>query len=328
MHEIDDGIGWKHTNNSTSQVSIVRSRVLVLQTIITVGNYEYIFMWHFDQAAALHYRIQATGILSTVPIAPGATVPYGTNVNEGVMAPYHQHIFSLRIDPAIDGDKNSFVEEDTVAMPFDEHNPVGVGYITKKRVLETSGYSTARQNRVHKIINPSVINRMSQRPVAYAIHSPQKEMLLAHPQSWHAKRAKYALQPYWVTKYKDNELYAAGDYTYQSLPDDVEPGSSTNSGAGGDLGTWSARGDKVDDEDIVIWHSISLSHQPRVEDYPVMPVETMTVSLKPSGFFEQNPALDVPQSTQRQNRSVLYEAFQAAQQDAAKSCCEPKTSKI
>ena len=79
MHEVDDGIGWKHTNNSTGQVSIVRSRVLVLQTIITVGNYEYIFMWHFDQAAALHYRIQATGILSTVPIAPGATVPYGTN---------------------------------------------------------------------------------------------------------------------------------------------------------------------------------------------------------------------------------------------------------
>lgn len=75
MHEIDDGIGWKHTDGATSQVSIVRSRVLALQTIITVGNYEYIFMWHFDQAAALHYRIQATGILSTVPIAPGANVP-------------------------------------------------------------------------------------------------------------------------------------------------------------------------------------------------------------------------------------------------------------
>ena len=85
---------------------------------------EYIFMWHFDQAAALHYRIQATGILSTVPIAPGATVLYGTNVNNGVMAPYHQHIFSLRIVPALDGDNNSFVEEDYVPMPFDEDNPV------------------------------------------------------------------------------------------------------------------------------------------------------------------------------------------------------------
>ncbi|KIV98846.1 uncharacterized protein PV09_09417 [Verruconis gallopava] len=327
MHEIDDGIGWKHTDNATKQVSIVRSRVLVLQTIITVGNYEYIFMWHFDQAAALHYRIQATGILSTVPISPGYTVPYGTNVNEGVMAPYHQHIFALRIDPAIDGDGNSFVEEDSVPMPFDKDNPVGVGYITKKNTLLESGYSEARPNRVHKIVNPSVINKVSKRPVAYAIHSPQKEMLLAHPDSWHAKRAKYALQPYWVTAHRDNELYAAGDYTYQSLPEDVDPASMT-APPRGDLASWAARRDNVDNEDIVVWHSISLTHNPRPEDYPVMPCETMTVSLKPSGFFEQNPALDVPQSTQRANRSVLYEQFKLSQEDSGRSCCEAKTSKI
>jgi primary-amine oxidase len=324
MHEIDDGIGWKHTDSATKQVSIVRSRVLVLQTIITVGNYEYIFMWHFDQAAALHYRIQATGILSTVSIAPGATVPYGTIVNEGVMAPYHQHVFALRIDPALDGDKNSFMEEDSVAMPFDEDNPVGVGYTTKKKILSRSGYSEARPNRVHKIINSSVINKISRQPVAYAIHSPQKEMLLAHPESWHAKRARYALQPYWVTTHRDTELYAAGDYTYQSLPED----GGTDPSVKGDLGKWAGRGDKVDDEDIVVWHSISLTHNPRPEDYPVMPCETMTVSLKPSGFFEQNPALDVPPSTQRTNRSVLYEQFQLAQHGKARSCCETKTSKI
>ncbi|KAK9771660.1 putative Amine oxidase [Seiridium cardinale] len=327
MHEIDDGIGWKHTNNATHQVSIVRSRVLVLQTILTVGNYEYIFMWHFDQAAGLHYRIQATGILSTVPIAPGVTVPWGTNVNDGVMAPYHQHVFSLRIDPALDGDKNSFVEEDSIPMPFDDNNPVGVGYITEKRVLSTSGYSEARPNRVHKIINPSVINKITGRPVAYAIHSPQKQMLLAHPQSWHGKRAKFALQPYWVTSHRDSELYAAGDYTYQSLPEEDAPVGSTVPGRG-DVATWAARGDKVDNEDLVLWHSISLTHNPRPEDYPVMPCETMVVSLKPSGFFEQNPALDVPQSTQRANQSVLYDERRGTASGVRSSgttgCCTPK----
>jgi primary-amine oxidase len=33
----------------------------------------------------------------------------------------------------------------------------------------------------------------------------------------------------------------------------------------------------------------------------------MTVSLKPSGFFDQNPALDVPQSTQKSNGSRRVE---------------------
>jgi Cu2+-containing amine oxidase len=97
-------------------------------------------------------------------------------------------------------------------------------------------------------------------PVAYAIHSPSKQMLLAHPNSWHGKRAKYAFHPFWVTAHRDNELYPAGDYTYQSLPD----GKS-------DLGAWVDRKDSTKDTDIVVWHSISLTHNPRTEDYPVMP---------------------------------------------------------
>lgn len=296
MHEIDDGIGWKHTNSRTGAVSIVRSRVLVLQTIITVGNYEYVFMWHLDQAAGLHYKIQATGILSTAPIDSGTTVPWGTNVNEGVMAPFHQHVFSLRIDPTIDGDNNSFTEEDSVPMPTDDKNPFGVGYVTKTKLLSRSTPSDSAPSRVHKIINPSSINKTSGKPVAYAIHSPAKQMLLAHANSWHGKRAKYALHPFWVTAHRDGELYAAGDYTYQSLPDNTS-----------DLGAWADRKDKTENTDIVIWHSISLTHNPRTEDYPVMPCDTMTVSLKPSGFFDQNPALDVPQSTQKSNGSRLVE---------------------
>ncbi|KAG9238006.1 putative copper amine oxidase [Amylocarpus encephaloides] len=311
MHEIDDGIGWKHTNTRTNDVSITRSRVLMLQTIITVGNYEYIFMWHLDQAAGLHYKIQATGILSTAPIDPGVTVPFGTNVNEGVMAPFHQHVFSLRIDPCIEGDNNTFIEEDSVPMPWDDSNPYGVGYITDKRVLSKSTASDSAPNRVHKIINTSSINKSSQKPVAYAIHSPAKQMLLAHPKSWHGRRAKYALHPFWVTAYHDTELFAAGDYTYQSHPDFTS-----------DLGTWAARGDNTENKDIVVWHSICLTHNPRTEDYPVMPCDTMTVSLKPSGFFDQNPALDVPQSTQKDNGSteIKDEALTAAVGGCTSNC--------
>lgn len=264
-------------------------------------------MWHLDQAAGLHYKIQATGILSTAPIDKGVTVPFGTKVNEGVLAPFHQHVFSLRIDPCIDGDNNTFLEEDSVPMPWDDKNPYGVGYVTQNRILSTSNSSDSTPNRVHKIINPSSINKSSGKPVAYAIHSPAKQMLLAHPNSWHGRRAKYAFHPFWVTKHRDNELFAAGDYTYQSHPNHTS-----------DLSSWAGRRDRTEDTDIVVWHSISLTHNPRTEDYPVMPCDTMTVSLKPSGFFEQNPALDVPQSTQRDNGSCLVE-------DAE---CKPRESRL
>jgi primary-amine oxidase len=56
-----------------------------------------------------------------------------------------------------------------------------------------------------------------------------------------------------------------------------------------------------------VWHTFSLTHIPRIEDFPVMPCEIITVGLKPSNFFTANPALDVPASEQHFNKSILYE---------------------
>jgi primary-amine oxidase len=50
----------------------------------------------------------------------------------------------------------------------------------------------------------------------------------------------------------------------------------------------------VVDTDIVVWHSFGVTHIPRPEDWPVMPVESSGFSLVPFGFFDRNPALDVP----------------------------------
>jgi primary-amine oxidase len=48
------------------------------------------------------------------------------------------------------------------------------------------------------------------------------------------------------------------------------------------------------DTDIVVWHSFGLHHIPRPEDFPVQPVATSGFALHPAGFFNENPALDVP----------------------------------
>ena len=84
LHEEDSGIGWKHTNYRTGTAAVTRARVLVVQSIITVANYEYCFAWQFGQAGDVHIEVRATGILSTVPIADGVSVPWGTVVHPGV----------------------------------------------------------------------------------------------------------------------------------------------------------------------------------------------------------------------------------------------------
>ena len=43
----------------------------------------------------------------------------------------------------------------------------------------------------------------------------------------------------------------------------------------------------------MLWYVGGIHHVPRVEDWPVMPSDTVAFWLKPFGFFDRNPALDV-----------------------------------
>ena len=122
-------------------------------------------------------------------------------------------------------------------------------------------------------------------------------MLLADPSSFHARRAEFADHAIWLTKYADGQLFSGGKFTNQS-----------RGGAGIKSFVAKTANENARNEDIVIWHSFSLTHIPRIEDFPVMPCEIISVALKPSNFFSANPALDVPASEQGFNKSSLYEA--------------------
>ena len=72
-------------------------------------------------------------------------------------------------------------------------------------------------------------------------------------------------------------------------------------------------------KDIVVWHTFGSTHNPRIEDWPVMPCEKMTVGLKPVNFFGGNPGIDVAVSRQEVNRSVLFTGEEAV---GGERCCE------
>jgi len=226
-----------------------------------------------------------------------------------VLAVHHQHIFSLRVDPMIDGHANRLVYDEAHAMPLSKDwNPHGVGYTVSETVVEKSAGLDLNPdaNRVFKIQNPTSLNPVNGKPVAYKIHAPPFQKMLAHPSSFHFKRAEFADHHIYVTAHRDRELYAGGWYTNQSR-------------GGTGVRNWAERQDPVRDTDIVVWVQFGLNHVPRIEDFPVMPCEILKVSLKPVNFFDKNPALDVPPSEQTFNQSTLV--------SESASCCEAPTSK-
>jgi primary-amine oxidase len=157
-------------------------------------------------------------------------------------------------------------------------------------------------NRTFKITNPSKINPTSGNPVAYKFSPLATQKLLASPGSIQAQRALFTQHHVWVTRYRDDELYAAGPYTLQSQQER------------GGVADMAARHDDVADADLVVWNVFGLTHNPRTEDWPVMPVEIYQLHYKPSDFFARNPAIDFP--SPRNEASVL------AGNGKGGECCE------
>jgi primary-amine oxidase len=57
---------------------------------------------------------------------------------------------------------------------------------------------------------------------------------------------------------------------------------------------WQADDAPLENEDIVVWYTVGETHVPRPEHWPLTNVERIGFTLKPDGFFDRNPALDVP----------------------------------
>lgn len=297
IHEEDNGLLFKHTDYRDGTVVSARDRKLIISQIITAANYEYGFYHTFTLDGTYKLEIKLTGQLNTYPLHPTEqAAPWGTEVAPGISAHNHQHIFSLRVDPEIDGRNNSIVQSD--AVPSDDpvgspNNPYGNGFYAKKTLLRTAQQGAAdychETSRGWDIINPNSINEICKKPVGYKILNNNCPALLAKPGSVVWKRAGFARKALWVVPYKDYELFPAGDYVCQSDGRESHPDNMT-------VVDWAARDEPIDNTDIVCYIQFGLTHFPRVEDYPIMPAEPVSVMLRASNFFQKNPALWVPAS--------------------------------
>jgi primary-amine oxidase len=285
LHEEDYGILWKHVGRDL-HAEVRRSRRLVLSSIATVGNYEYGFFWYFYQDGAIEYEVKLTGIVSNGALPVGEERKYGTIVGPGVYAPIHQHLFSIRLDMDIDGEANSVYEVNTVTEPAGPDNPFGNAFYAQSTLLATEARAQRRVDpstaRFWKVVNPNVRNGLGQ-PVAYKLMPGENTVPFNRPESSLIKRAGFTTNHLWVTPFRPEERHAAGQYPNQ------HPG-----GAG--LPEWTAADRPVENTDIVLWYTMGHNHIPRPEDWPVMPTYYMGFKLFPVGFFDRNPALDVPPS--------------------------------
>jgi len=284
IHEEDGAVLWKHVDEHAG-AETRRMRRLVVSFHATVANYEYLVYWRFQQDGSIECEVRATGIMVTTQFE-GEQPPYGTLVDERTYAPFHQHFLVARLDLDIDGADNTVHATDSEALPTGPGNPYGLAMVQRSTPLRTEeegkqDYDWHRQ-RAWKVVNEGATNRLGT-PTAYKLVPGGALPALIDKASPVFERAQVIGHTLWVTPYAEDERWPCGEMPTQSAADTGLP-------------VWTQADRPIENTDVVLWYVFGINHVTRPEEWPVMPVDTVSFWLKPSGFFHRNPALDVPPS--------------------------------
>jgi primary-amine oxidase len=285
IHEEDNAVLWKHVDSHLG-AETRRQRRLVISSHVTVANYEYLIYWRFYQDGNIEAEVRATGIMVTTRFAEGEQPAYGTVVDERTYAPFHQHFIVARLDLDIDGEANTVHVTESEALPVGPDNPHGLALRQTSTPLraESEGiqdYNWSTQ-RAWKVVNEGVRNRFGT-PVGYKLVPGASLPPMFDPQSPVVRRAQVIGHTLWVTPFHEEERWPCGEFVVQSRDDRGLP-------------VWTAQNRSIEDTDVVLWYVFGIHHITRPEEWPVMSVDVVSFWLKPVGFFDRNPALDVPPS--------------------------------
>lgn len=286
VYERDGGLLWRHATLAR------RARQMVVSTHATIDNYDYQFNWIFSQDGTIESEVALSGIMNVNPTArlldtahtEGHTLT-GHLVAPGVNAPNHQHFFSYRLDLDVDGTANSIYTMESRAADSTT-NAKGESIEMRERAIGSESAATMDVSfaavRSWRVANTHVRNSLGQF-TGYTLVPGAVTPSFSQEFSLPRKAAGYIGHQFWASPHVTDELYAAGEFQ--------------NLGREGDgLPRWTAANRSLLDTDVVLWYTLGITHIPRPEDWPYMPIHRGGFKLVPTSFFARNPTLDVPAS--------------------------------
>ena len=263
---------------------------LVVRMVATIGNYDYFQDYVFTQDGRLRIRLISTGVdaVKGVKSATLADPTAKADTKTGVLvAPHrlavnHDHFFNYRLDMDVDGTANNFERHMLRAVPQAANAPrSGIwGVVPQRPTRERQAQTKMAADRPALLVFASTDKQNAMGyPSAYQLMMPNVKSLVTQLDETF-KRGYFVQNNLWVTRFKRNEIFAAGLQTNQSVPYLGLP-------------EYIADNERIDGTDIVGWATIGFHHAPMAEDWPVMPAKIDEIILKPRNFFDRNPAINI-----------------------------------
>ncbi|ELW54718.1 retina-specific copper amine oxidase [Tupaia chinensis] len=267
------------------------SSALVIRSVSSVGNYDYIWDFVLHPNGALEGRVHASGYISTAFLSGGESLLFGNRVGNQLLGAVHTHAFHFKLDLDVAGLENWVVAEDVVfkpvAAPWSPENQLHRPQLTRQ-VLgseDLAAFILGSPLPRYLYMASNQTNAWGhQRGYRIQIHSPHGihvplESSIEKALSW----GRYQLA---VTQRKEEESHSSSIY-YQN---DIW----TSPMAFADF----INNETLLGEDLVAWVTASFLHIPHAEDVP----NTVTLGnrvgflLQPYNFFDEDPSIFSPGS--------------------------------
>ncbi|KXP01197.1 primary-amine oxidase [Tsukamurella tyrosinosolvens] len=308
IHEEDNAVLWKHVDHHAG-AEVRRMRRLTVSFHVTVANYEYLTYWRFYEDGNIECEVRATGIMVVSHFPEGGSHPHGTLVDQRTYAPFHQHFIVARMDLDVDGENNTVYRSETQMVPTGPDNPYGLSLRQVNTPLRTESegkqdphYPTQRS---WKVVNDNVTTGLGTSP-SYKLVASANVPAMFDPASPILDRCRAIEHTLWVTPNDREERWPAGEFVNQG-------------GGGMGLPAWTAANRSIENTDVVLWYTFGIHHITRPEDWPIMPADTVSFWLKPFGFFDRNPSIDVAPTPAKSASCCSTETDGAA---AGSGCCQ------
>ena len=280
---------WRHYSSGRKIVEGQPQLELVVRHIPTLGNYDYVVDYVFSPQGNIKLRVGATGFDAIKSVAakdmdsPTASqdTAYGTLIAPYTVAPFHDHYFNFRLDLDVDGQNNTLSRDVFVAGPAPNGGARKSLWTTKTQRFVKEGPvvsdHASMSGQLLRVVNPETFNGLKQHPSLWlnAHHDAQS---ILDPEDPPQARAQFSTSQFWVTRFKANELWAAGLYPNLNPKDEGLP-------------EFVADNEDVAAQDIVVWYTMGFRHVTRPEDFPILPTFWHEMTIRPAFFFDMDPSM-------------------------------------
>ncbi|XP_026180474.1 retina-specific copper amine oxidase [Mastacembelus armatus] len=259
---------------------------LVVRTITSIGNYDYMWDFIFYQSGSVEAKVHATGYITSSYLVDG-NQKYGHQVADKVLGNIHTHFVNFKVDLDVVGVKNVFQTKDmqfvNVSLPWmPDHYAMIPQLVEKQLKTEQEAalrYDTKTPRYLH-IASRSINQWGHHRSYRLQVYSFAGDHL---PESQTEERAlSWARYKVAITKHKDLERTSSSLYSQNNIWTPAV-----------DFSKYIEDNESIEDEDLVAWVTAGFLHIPHAEDIP----NTVTVGngggvlLRPHNYFNEDPSI-------------------------------------